>query len=194
MNITIKAIDPFETASDALIIPVPAVDGAASLEAIPDPRLREQIAPLLEDGKYTGKAGSTYLVSTLGTAAPKRLVLAGVGDPANLSGESIRKAWGSAIIRARDAGAKDVVSLMPPTSETVSDKQALGEAVSAIGMATYTYTSQQGVVKNAKPVVEVSTVTFASARNRDKALTAALNQGISVSAAVNLSRDVTNEP
>lgn len=194
MNIELKAIDPWNTAADALIVPVPQVEGAPRLDAIPVESLREQIAPLLQDASFTGKVGSTYLISTLGSSPARRLVLAGVGDPESLSGEAIRKAWGAAITRARDAGAKKIVSLLPPSSESLSADQALGDAVSAVGMATYTYTAQQGTVKNAKPVKSVDSLTFVSPEKTSKSQTKFFNQGQAVSAAVNLARDVSNDP
>ena len=192
MNVTLASIDPFSTESDALIVPIAQVGGTPDFDGIELPALRGQLAGLVADADFTGKAGSTLLVQTMGLAPPRRLVLAGVGDAEKLTAESIRKAWGNAVTTARDAGAKEVVSLLPPSSNGIDGPAALAEAVAAAGMATYRFTAYQGTVKNGKPVKEIESLTFAS--DDASGLSAAIEKGKAVAAAVNLARDVTNEP
>lgn len=193
MNIVVQQSDPFATASDALIVPVGRVDGAPDFDVIALPALRDQLASLVSDADFTGKTGSTLLVQTMGLAAPRRLILTGVGDLDALTAESIRKAWGTAVTTARDAGAESVISLLPPASGDLSAAAALTQATAAADMATYRFTNYQGTVKNAKPVKEIDTLAFAT-DGQSADLAAALETGRAIAAAVSLARDLTNEP
>ncbi|MBX3071234.1 MAG: leucyl aminopeptidase [Thermomicrobiales bacterium] len=191
MQISLQPIDPFSAPSDALIVPVLQFGGAPDFDVITQPELRSQLAQLVADADFTGKAGSTLLVQTMGLIPPRRLVLAGAGDREKLTAEGVRKAWGSAVTKARDAGAKQVVSLLPPSSEGLSGAAALAEAVAAAALATYRFTAYQGTVKNEKPVKEIDALTFAG---EGEGLADQIARGEAVAAAVNLARDVTNEP
>src|SRR5579884_3129891 len=110
--------DPLAAAAGAVI--VPAVAGAGEPRALSglaaelDRRLDGELARLAADARFTGRVGATLLVPTLGRLPATRVVLAGVGPAADLTAEAVRRAWAAATTAAREAGAAEVVSALPP--------------------------------------------------------------------------------
>src|SRR5215213_6841161 len=99
VNVTARSGNPLVDAADAVILP--AFSTSAVLElgdalAEVDRVLDGELARLAADARYTGKRGSTLVVPTLGRAAARRVVLAGVGEAGKLTSETIRRAWGAA--------------------------------------------------------------------------------------------------
>jgi leucyl aminopeptidase len=194
VEIAFEPVDPMGAESDALIVPVPQVDGAPDFDIVTDTTLRDRIAGLVADADFTGKRGAILLVPTLGLAPARRLVFAGLGSARDIDAEAVRKAWGSAVTAARNAGARQVTSCLPPTGERLGLEQAVTEAAAAAGMALYTFTAHQGTVKNAKPVQAIDSLTFAAPDADGAVIERGIARGEAVSGAVNLARDLTNEP
>ena len=115
LTITTQSGDVMTASADALILPVYAGEGAGALDS--GERFSGQLAPVLEATGFTGKAGQVAAVPTFGKLGVRTLVLAGLGgrdgaDP-KMRGEHLRRAYGAAIKRARDEGARAVVAGLP---------------------------------------------------------------------------------
>ena len=124
----------------------------------------------------------------------RRVVLAGVGAESELNAEAVRKGYGAAATAARNAGARKVVSPLPPVSDGFALDESLTAAVEAASMATYRFTNHEGSVKSAKPKPSLDSLTFAAGNADGTAIEAAIARGEAVASAVNLARDLVNEP
>ena len=175
-------------------MPVVQQDGGFALEGIGNDGLVEEITHLAADAQFIGKRGSTLLASTLGTLPARRIVLAGVGPEQDLNGEAVRRGYGSAVTAARNAGAKQVMSMLPPVSSSFNLEESVVAAVEAAGMATYRFTTHEGSVKGGKPKPSLESLTFASTAGDDGAIEQAIARGEAIASAVNLARDLSNEP
>src|SRR5687768_10773882 len=127
---------------DALIVPVAASNGAAALAgpaAAIDATLGGELARLAEDARFVGKVGTTLVVPTLGRVPARRVVLVGVGAVDRLAAETVRRAWGVAVLAAREAGASDVVSVPPPHGHELDAVAALTAAAEGAHLALYRF-------------------------------------------------------
>jgi leucyl aminopeptidase len=189
-----RAADPFGLEADALIFPAIQQNGGPALEQLGNDGLIEEIGRLASDAQFTGKRGATLLVPTLGMLPARRVVLAGVGAEAELNAEAVRKGYGAAVTAARNAGAKSVVSPLPPVSDGFSLDESLIAAVEAAGMATYSFTNHEGSVKSAKPKPSLESLAFAANEGDASGISQAIAKGEAIANAVNLARDLSNEP
>ena len=83
MDISFRSGTGVDESVDALIVPILAGDhgqGDASRLHDLDARLSGRLIELADDAGFSGKAGSTLTVPTLGLMPARRLILVGVGD------------------------------------------------------------------------------------------------------------------
>src|SRR5215211_6561460 len=190
-----RAGDPLAEAADAVIIPAFSGDSALDLGGLvgeADRTLDGELARLAANARFTGKRGSTLLIPTLGRMAARRVVLAGVGGADKLSTETIRRAWGAAITAARDRGAVEIVSAMPPASNAIDADRALAAAVEGARLATYGFTTYFGAARKDDPAPrEVESLVFVGEIG---GADAAIARGEAAAAGVELARDLVNEP
>ena len=197
MEISIQQGDPLGMQADALIIPVSTRDGALHLDEVAsqvDEALGGEIARLAADARFTGKTGTRFQVPTMGRLPARRIVLAGTGDPNKLTAEAIRRAWGVATTAARDAGAEQVLSALPPAGGPLDPGDALAAALTGAELATYRFSRYWGSVKNKNHQKEIATLTFVGERLDQTGLASSLERGRAVAAGVSLARDLFNEP
>jgi leucyl aminopeptidase len=198
VKIAYAAGHPWDASSDALIVPI------ASSDQGPDPGdgvraalggLWEGIAGLAADARLTGKRATTLLVPTLDATAAKRIVLTGIGNPADLSEETVRRAWGVAATAARDAGAKRVSSLLPATTGALSADKVAAAAVEGAKLATYRFTRHFGTAREAdKSPKTIESFTVYGGEHDEGAVKEGLVRGERVAEAVSLARDLSAEP
>ncbi len=190
MKITYQRGPANQIEADALIIFVSArktddalTGGAADL----DTALGGELGKLIADSEFTGKVGGTLSVATLGRTPARRVILAGLGDEAKLTEEAIRRATGTAIVAARDAGARRVALALPK-----SDADTLTQVAEAADMATYRFEKYFGRdhAASKKPVDEL----IVTGDLDEAAAQEAISVGPTVAAAVALARDLVNEP
>jgi len=194
VEIAFQAVEPMGVDADALVIPVIQRGDGPTFDSISEETLRSQIAGLAADAEFTGSLGSTLLVPTLGEAPARRIVFLGTGKEADLNAEAVRRAWGAGVNAARNAGAKRVFSMLPPATGQLSPEAGIIAAVEAAGMAAYRFTAHQGTLKNAKTKPSIDSLTFASASGEAATVERAIAKGQAVANAVNLARDLSNEP
>ncbi len=136
LTITTKSGDALMASADAIILPVRAGAGVpAGLDG--SDRFNGQLASVLDATGFTGKAGQVTAIPTFGKLPARTLVLAGTGegdDPA-LRGESLRRAYGAAVKRAEDQGARSVAALLPGGA----DADAVSAVVEGLTLALYRF-------------------------------------------------------
>jgi leucyl aminopeptidase len=192
VNISVASFDPQSVEADALILPVasankaPQLAGAAS--AI-DSALNSELSRLIADNGFTGKAGGVLSVPTLGRIPARRVILAGLGS-GQVSAESVRRAYGSAVRTARDAGAKRVAVVLPDSGD-LNAKDTAAAAVEGALLATYRFTQYYGTARKDDPALkEIDELVIQEA--------VGVADGVALGEArakgVNLARDLSNEP
>ncbi|MDP9363827.1 MAG: hypothetical protein M3Q10_06315, partial [Chloroflexota bacterium] len=85
--------------ADALVVAVPTMDGEPQwpTEANElDANLDGELLRLAAEARFVGKRGTTFGIPTLGRAAPRRVVLVGLGPLDNLDAAAVGRAWGAA--------------------------------------------------------------------------------------------------
>ncbi len=181
-------VEPVALVCDALILPVATGDGPL-IDQLPvglPAGLRDGIAMLAKEGGFAAKAGSTIVVPTLGLAPAARVVLAGTGKPGRSAADRVSRAYGAAARAARDAGAKSVVLSV----EEIPDSD-VASAIAGALMGCYDYTAYHGTGRrNGTSIKRIEQVTVAGSG----ATQSAIDRGRAVAGAVNLARDLVNEP
>jgi leucyl aminopeptidase len=194
VNVSARGGNPLNETAGALIVPVFSGESGLELSGLVaeiDAAFDGELARLAEDARFTGKRGSTLTVATLGKLPARRIVLAGVGSADKLNAESIRRAWGAATTAARDRGAEEIHSALPPASDTLDAGRALAAAVEGAALATYRFTNYYGAARKDAPAPrEVASLTFVG----DGADEGAIGRGQAAAAGVALARDLSNEP
>jgi leucyl aminopeptidase len=182
LTITTKSGDALTASADALILPVAAGAGVPG-ELDGNDRFAGQLAPVLDATGFTGKAGQVAAVPTFGKLPARALVLAGTGDgdDPTLRGESLRRAYGAAIKRAQEQGARTVAAMLPDGAEA----DAVSAVVEGLSLALYRFTRY----KTDSPKTEIASVELWSAGSVPEDGVA---HGQAIAAGVALARDLVN--
>ncbi|HVX30120.1 MAG TPA: leucyl aminopeptidase [Nitrolancea sp.] len=115
MQVEIQPGNVLEFAVDALILGVAPGRALEGVAATLDDRLNGALKQALDDSDFNGKVGSALVLPTLGQLPAKRLVVTGLGEASDRQARDLTHAWGRAARAARDAGARSVASVAPPT-------------------------------------------------------------------------------
>ena len=131
-SITTNRGDATAANADALVLPVYTGEPVASgLDA----RFDGHLAPILAAAGFTGKRGEVAAYPTFGALPARWLILTGLGERASAGGETLRRAYGAAIKRARDAGARTVAVAVPAGV----DAEGVSAIVEGISLALYRF-------------------------------------------------------
>jgi leucyl aminopeptidase len=179
---TTKSGDATGASADALIVPIGA--GAALPEAIVG-AFDGGLAGVLATRGFTGKAGELASFPTFGRLGAASVILTGVGEPGAESGrwgEALRRAYGTAIKRARDEGAR-TAAVAAPAGAGAED---LGAIVEGLSLALYRFDRyKSGAATPAKAIEAIELWAEGDA-------SAAVAHGEAVAAGVSLARDLVN--
>ncbi|MNX63811.1 Cytosol aminopeptidase [compost metagenome] len=107
MKLTIKTGAP--AAEKGELIAIALFEGESKLGAdaqAVDKALGGIVADVLKSGDFAGKLNQTMMIPTGGKLGAKRLLLVGLGKPADLTVDRVRQAAGKATVAARDLGIK----------------------------------------------------------------------------------------
>ena len=184
VSITTKMGDATTAQADALIVPVGA--GAALGDGITK-AFDGQLAGLLEATGFGGKRGEVVAYPTFGKLGARTLVLTALGERTaepGRWGEALRRAYGAAVTRARDEGAKHVAVALPEDA----DAEAVGAIVEGLTLALYRYTRYK-TGEAAAPKKHVASIELWSG---GAIPSDAVAHGQAVAAGVELTRDLVN--
>jgi leucyl aminopeptidase len=197
VKITVQQGEALRVETDALIVPIPAAESEAVFKGIAqeiDEALGGEPARLAREARFTGAVGTRFQIPTMGRLPARRLVLTGIGSRDAVTAETVRRAWGVAVTAARDAGAKQVHSLLPPTSDDLDLQHTITAATAGAQLALYQFRRHWGLVKNETPPKEVESLTFIGAELDEQELKQGIDIGNAIAGAVGLARDLSNEP
>jgi leucyl aminopeptidase len=183
LTITTQSGDVLTASADAVILPVMAGAGVpAGLDGTE--RFAGQLASALEMIGFTGKQGQVASVPTFGKLPSRTLVLAGIGeggDPA-LRGESLRRAYGAAIKRAQEGGARTVAAALPEGA----DADAISAVVEGLTLALYRFAQYKSSNDTSKDIESVALW------SSEPVAEGGVAHGQAIAAGVALARDLIN--
>ena len=191
IDIQLRAAEPQDLAADILVVGVTMAAGKTpalplSLKAL-DTALGGGLSKLIAREEFIGKRDQSLSVSTLGRLKAERLVVLGMGDRRSLRAPEVRTFAAKAARAANVEKAASLALVLPAGLE--GELRAVGEGLE---LGAYRFTKY--LTGERKPKVELVTATVVVSRKATSAAKGAIAQGQAIGAAVNLSREWSNEP
>ncbi len=177
--------------ADVLVVGVLRAGGktfalSPSLKAI-DSALAGALTKAIAKDEFSGKRDQTLSFTTLGHIAADRLVVLGLGERKAVGAPEVRAFAAKAARTANGEKATSLVLALPAGLEGELRAAAEGLELGAYRFTKY-FTAER------KPKADLTHATIAYAGKVDAKAKSAVALGQSVGAAVNLSRDLSNEP
>jgi leucyl aminopeptidase len=150
------------------------------------------LTSLIDSGEIKGKANELTLVHTQGKVAPARVLIVGLGKRADFSLRVVRNAAGAAARYLRKRGCLRITSLLHGSGQGITPGESARAIVEGTLLGLY-YGDLHKTADREPRELEELTLVPASV---DSALhlTSALEEGRITAEAVNLARDLGNEP
>ncbi len=193
MNIEIETGNITEADAGAVVVNLfEGVTAPGGATGATDSALGGGISALIADGEIRGKLGEVTVIHTLGRIKPARVVVAGLGKQAEFDPESARRVSAAVCRRLRSIGVKDTATIVHGAGiggmEPRGAAQALAEGAL---MGLYRFdkykSSDEGRELETLRIVEFDA-------SKAPAIQAGADTGICLANAVNLCRDMVNEP
>ncbi len=195
MKINVEAGDITQHDARAIIVNLfQGVTSPGGATGAVDAALEGGISALISEGEIKGRAGEAPLVHTLGRMPSPRVIVAGLGKQDAFNLNVIRNLMGTALRRARMAGAKTVATIVHGAGiaglETADCAQAIAEGAL---MGEYRFRKYKS---NDDPsFAEIETLTIVEADKRKiRAIERGVERGRTMAGAANHTRDMANEP
>jgi leucyl aminopeptidase len=194
MKITVQALNITQFTGDTVIVNLfEGVTSPGGATGAIDKALDGAIGQLISDGELKGKLNTTTVIHTFGKIPAKRVIIVGLGKPADFTLDRVRQVAATAIKAARRLGAKSVATVVHGAGIGDLDPLQAAQAVTE-GTLLGLYRFKKYVTKpldNDDP----ESLTIAEL---DQAKLAALQQGVwrgtVYAEATNYARDLVNEP
>ncbi len=170
---------------DAVVIPVGAGNDLDGSGQALDRALNGALSDALPNLGFSGKSGSVCVLPSFGHVPAARIVAAGTGEQGELTLDGIRKAWGAAARKAREAGARSIASTTPPASFGSAGVRAASEGVQLGLYRHLEYRSQRDDDRD----VERFVFTDSGDEERD-----AIGRAEPLTRGIRLARDLVNTP
>ncbi|MBI3626947.1 leucyl aminopeptidase [Candidatus Uhrbacteria bacterium] len=181
--------------SDSLIIPL--YMGEMRLPGWLSAVDKKLITRLFKTKEFKGERGETVLDMSAGTTT--KLLLLGLGDPAQLTLDGFLKAVGGAFLRLKRSHSREVTLWLPKKFLEKLDAEHLGQSVAeAAVLSGYSFLQYKTQEKNPPQVKRVFVLPefkdLSEAQKKGKSLKDGLRIGESIAQSVNLTRDYGNSP
>jgi leucyl aminopeptidase len=191
LDIQLRTAVPAALAADVLVVGVLHM-GSKSPTLPPAVKALDEafggaLARLAAKEEFVGKRDQTIALSTLGRLPADKVVLLGVGDRGSLGAPAARTFAAKAARIATSEKGKSLALVLPPGLE--GHLRAIGEGLE---LGAYRFTKY--FTGERKPKTHLASVTVAAGGKLKPTAKAALTLGQRVGQAVNLSRDLSNEP
>ncbi len=189
MHITSDSREFFEIDCDALVLPVfegEQPDTGVLLEI--DKRTNGLIRSLIESGEFSGKQGETAYLHRPGEIKASRVVLFGVGKPADVTIDVVRKTAGAAARLLRGKKVKRFAIVR-------RSQLPLGDAAQAAVEGALLALFEPGKYHTSdKPEDSLEEMILVTTEGDSEQLRNAIERGRIIAEATNFARDVINEP
>jgi leucyl aminopeptidase len=191
LDIQVRAAQALDLTAEVLVVGVLQSGGKApalppSLKAI-DEALGGAVTKLIAREEFTGKREQTISLSTLGRIGAEKLLVVGLGEKRSLGAPELRTFAAKA---ARAANVDKATSLAIALPAGLEDE--LRPLAEGLELGAYRFTRY--FTGDRKPKRALATVTIGLAGKAKPNAKAMLALGQQVAAAVNIARDLSNEP
>jgi len=190
LEIQVQTAQVHDLTADITVVGVLQTGGKAGLAPAlksVDAALGGALAKLVAKEEFTGKRDQTIALSTLGRIGTDKLVLIGLGEKRALGAPEVRTFAAKAARTANLEKAMTLAVSLPVGVE--GELRAVAE-----GLELGAYRFSRYLTGDRKPKRSLASVTIGVAGRLKPNAKAALAVGQRVAAAVNLSRDLSNEP
>lgn len=160
-----------------------------------DKALDGAISNLIAEGEIRGKKGEAVLVHTLGKMPSPRVIVAGLGKQDQFDQNVIRHLMGTALRRARSAGATTVATILHGAGIAGLDAEECAQAVAegaVLGTYRFRRYKYNGNDENTKDIETLHIVEHDDSKL--DAVRRGVERGTIMAQAANHTRDMANEP
>ncbi len=191
IDIQVRTLQTIDVAADLLVIGL--LQGAEKGPSLPtalrsiDAALGGALAKLIAKDEFSAKRDQSLSLSTLGRIGADRLLVLGLGERRKVGIPDVR-AFAAKAARAANAEKAATLALVLPAGID----GALRAAAEGLELGAYRFTKY--FTGERKPKPGLATALIVSSTKLSAKHKAALRLGQSVGAAVNLSRELSNEP
>ncbi|MFH1169081.1 MAG: leucyl aminopeptidase [Chloroflexota bacterium] len=192
----IKVIAGEIASARAGAIIVNAFEGEKRLKgdtAAVDKALEGVISRLIKQGDIKGKPNELTLIHSLGKLPAERVVVAGLGKPAELTLEKIRAAVGEACRFLRQKGADSIATIAQGAGTNGIGVEDAAQAVTE-GALLGLYAFRRHKSQPNSDFGEIKQLSIVGSTGTKKAVQQGCNRGTVLAEAANLARDLVNEP
>ena len=158
-----------------------------------DRALDGAITKLIEEGEIKGKRGELTLIHTLDKMTPSRVLVAGLGKDSDWDLDAVRAVAAESCRRLRRAGVASVATIAHGVGAGGLDAAASGQAIAEGALlGVYRFDKYKSDNGDGQSIAELSVVEVDA--SNVEALKAGVSRGAVIAEAVNLCRDMANEP
>jgi leucyl aminopeptidase len=196
MQVTVESYDPARASVDVLALPLFQTESGkprlSTRHARIDQALGGRISAALATGDFQGKRGESLLLYPEPGAAPKRVLLLGLGPEAQADAEALRRAAGAAVTAAAARRGASVALVAPVVRRLrpLALGQALSEGAILAGYRYDAYHTRneegRGAVSSVALVFDGAAAVRAARPGRDA--------GVVLGESQNVARDLSNAP
>ena len=165
----------------------------AGATAAVDDALGRAISKLIGEGEIRGKRGEMTLIHTLGKMLPSRVLVAGLGKSSALTLDGVRSVAGESCRYLRKVGVETVATIVHGAGTRGIETHLAGQAIAEGSlMGLYRFDKHKSDSEERREIKELTVVEFDS--EKAKLPEKGVAEGTVVGEAVNLCRDMVNEP
>ena len=158
-----------------------------------DSQLGGIIGEMITTETFKGKEMEVQVIHTLGRITPKKLILAGLGEEDHVDEEVLRNVLGNAVKTASKLGDKKIIFSLGEDLEKKMCPIALGQSLAeGTQMALYRFDKYKSNEKKQEEMQEIFLVKKYEVE--DGLIERGVQRGVALANAVNLARDLVNEP
>lgn len=158
-----------------------------------DAALGGAITGLIADGEIRGKRGELTVIHTLGRIAPKRVVVAGLGERDAFTLDGVRDAAAESARRLAGIGVRAAATIAHGAGIGGLDGRDCAQAIAeGVVMGLYRFDKYKSNADSGGGLDELAIVEYDGARVG--VMQAGVDEGVIIGEAVNLCRDMANAP
>ena len=194
MEIKVVTGDITQQRVDAIVVNLfEGVKSPGGAAGAADRALDGAITKLIEEGEIRGKRGELTLIHTLDKMIPSRVLVAGLGNESDFELDAVRAVAAESCRRLRRAGVASVATIAHGVGAGGLDAAASGQAIAEGALlGIYRFDKYKSDSDNGRSIAELSVVEADAAKA--EALKTGVSRGAVIAEAVNLCRDMANEP
>ena len=194
MKISVTAGNIAERDADAVVVNLfEGVTAPGGATGAVDGALGGAISGLIADGEISGKRGELTVIHTLGRIAPKRVMVAGLGKREAFTLDGARDIAAESARRLEGIGVKAAATIAHGAGIGGLDGRDCAQAIAeGVVMGLYRFDKYKSNADGGGGLDELAIVEYDD--GKVAALQGGVDEGVIIGEAVNLCRDMANEP